>query len=178
MVFFLKFLCFLCDPTDVDILISGSSAFSKSSLYIWKFLVHVLLKPGLENFEHYFATVWDECSRVVVWTFFGIAFLWGWNENWPFSSPVATAEFSRFPGILSAALSHHHLLGFEIAELEFRGTKYHLVIINTALSCTVQATVPSPSWFEQSTYPQSQNPPHLAKSFLLESDRRLGSVRT
>ena len=55
-------------------LISGSSALSKSSLNIWKFSVHVLLKPGLENFEHYFATVWDECSCVVVWTFFGIAF--------------------------------------------------------------------------------------------------------
>ena len=53
---------------------SGSSAFSKSSLNIWKFLVHVLLKPSLENFEHYFASMWDECNWVVVWTFFGIAF--------------------------------------------------------------------------------------------------------
>ena len=44
-------------PMDVDNLISGSSAFSKSSLIIWKFMVHVLLKPGLENFEHYFASV-------------------------------------------------------------------------------------------------------------------------
>ena len=74
----------------------GSSAFSKSSLNIWKFPVHVLLKPGLENFEHYFANVWDECNCEVVWTFFRIAFLWDWNENWPFSSPVATAESSRF----------------------------------------------------------------------------------
>ena len=54
-----------------------------------------LLKPGLLNFEHYFTTVWDECSCVVVWAFFGIAFLWDLNENWPFSSPVATAEFSK-----------------------------------------------------------------------------------
>ena len=69
---------------DIGNLISGSSAFSKSSLNIWKFIVHVLLKPGLENFEHYFASVWDECNCVVVWTFFGIAFLWDWNENWPF----------------------------------------------------------------------------------------------
>ena len=43
-----------------------------------------LLKPGLENFEHYFASVWDECNCAVVWTLFGIAFLWDWNENWPF----------------------------------------------------------------------------------------------
>ena len=45
-----------------------------------------MLKPGLENFEHYFTSVWDECNCVVVWAFFGIAFLWDWNENWPFQS--------------------------------------------------------------------------------------------
>ena len=73
---FLEFSCFFYDPTDVGNLISGSSAFSKSSLNIWKFLVYILLKPGLENFEHYFASVWDECK-----TFFGIAFLRDWNEN-------------------------------------------------------------------------------------------------
>ena len=54
---FLEFSCFFYDPTDVGNLISGSPAFSKSSLNIWKFMVHVLLKPGLENFEHYFATM-------------------------------------------------------------------------------------------------------------------------
>ena len=51
---FLEFSCFFDDPTDVGNLISGSSAFSTSSLNIWKFLIHILLKPGLENFEHYF----------------------------------------------------------------------------------------------------------------------------
>ena len=61
--------------------------FSKSSLNIWKFLDYVLLKPHLENFEIYFANIWDECNCVVVWTFFGIAFLWDWNENWPFPVP-------------------------------------------------------------------------------------------
>ena len=81
---FLKFSCFFDDPTDVDNLISGSSAFSKSSLNIWKFLVHVLLNPHLENFEYYFASMWDECNCVVVWTIIGIAFRWDWNENWPF----------------------------------------------------------------------------------------------
>ena len=54
---FLELSCFFDDPTDVGNLISGSSAFSKSSLNIWKFMVHVLLKPGLENFEHYFTSV-------------------------------------------------------------------------------------------------------------------------
>ena len=76
--------CFFNDPTDADNFISGSSAFSKTSLSIWKLMVHILLKTGLENFEHYFTSVWDECNCVVVWAFFGIAFLWGWNENWPF----------------------------------------------------------------------------------------------
>ena len=83
-MFFLELSCFFSDPVDVDNLISGSTAFSKSSLNIWKFSVHVLLKPSLENFEYYFANVWDECNCVVVWTFFGIAFLWDWNENLPF----------------------------------------------------------------------------------------------
>ena len=54
---FLELSCFLDDPTDVGNLISGSSVFSKSSLNIGMFTVHVLLKPGLENFEHYFASV-------------------------------------------------------------------------------------------------------------------------
>ena len=65
---------FFDDPTDVNNLTSGSSVFSKFSLNIWKFMVHILLKSGLENFEYYFASVWDECNCVVVWTFFGIAF--------------------------------------------------------------------------------------------------------
>jgi len=54
---FLEFSCFFDDPVDVGNLISGSSAFSKSSLNIWMFTVHVLLSPGLENFEHYFGSV-------------------------------------------------------------------------------------------------------------------------
>ena len=81
---FLELSCFLDDPADVGNLISGSSGFSKSSLNIWNFAVHILLKLGLENFEHYFASVWDECRCGIIWTFFGIAFLWNWNENWPF----------------------------------------------------------------------------------------------
>ena len=113
---FLELSCFFDDTVN---LISGSSAFSKFSLNIWKFTVHVLLKPSLENFEHYFASVWDECNCVLVWAFFSIAFLWDWNEKWFFSSPVATAEFSEFAGIFSIAHSQHHLLGFEIARLEF-----------------------------------------------------------
>ena len=62
---FLELSCFFDDLTYVGNLISGSSVFSKSSLNIWKFTVHILLKPGLANFKHYFASVWDECgSRI------------------------------------------------------------------------------------------------------------------
>ena len=71
---FLEFSCFFYDPMDVGNLTSGSSAFSESSLNIWTFSVHVLLKPLLKNFEHYFASMWDECNCAVVWAFYGIAF--------------------------------------------------------------------------------------------------------
>ena len=114
---FVKLCCFSDDPADVGNLISGSSAFSNTSLKIWNFTLHVLLKPGLENYEHYFTSVWNECNCAVVWAFFGIAFLWCWNESWPF--PVLWQEFSKFADILSTALSQHHLLGFEIAQPEF-----------------------------------------------------------
>ena len=130
--------------------VSGSSAFSKTSLNIWKFMVHVLPRPGLENFEHYFTSMWDEWNYVVVlawripWTeepgmlhlmgsqrirhdwatSLHLSILWhclslGLEWKLTFSSPVATAEFSKFAGILSAALSQHHLLGFGIVQLEF-----------------------------------------------------------
>ena len=76
--------CFFYDLTNVGDLISGSFAFSKSNLTISEFLVHVLLRHGLENFERYFASMWNECTCVIVWTFFGIALLWDWSENWSF----------------------------------------------------------------------------------------------
>ena len=60
---FLELSCFFNDPVDAGNLISGSSAFIKYSLNIWKFMVHILLKPGFENFEHYFASMWDEWDR-------------------------------------------------------------------------------------------------------------------
>ena len=80
----LELTCFFCDPVDVDNLTSCSSAYSKSSLDIWNFLVHILLKSSLENFEYFTLLVWDECDCVVIWAFFGITFLWDWNESWPF----------------------------------------------------------------------------------------------
>ena len=95
---FLELSYFLDDSTDVVNLISGSSAFSKTSLNIWKFTVHVLWKPGLDNIEHYFPSMWDECNCAVVWAFFGIAFLWDWSQKWPF--PVLWPLLS-FPNLLT-----------------------------------------------------------------------------
>ena len=103
---FLELFCFFDDPADVGNLISGSSALSKTNLSIWKFIVHVLLKPGSENFEHYFTSMWGECNYVVVWAFFGIAFLWDWNENWPF--PVLWPLLS-FPCFLAYWVQHFHI---------------------------------------------------------------------
>ena len=98
---FLELSCFFHDPADVGNLLSGSSAFSKTSLNIRKFTVHVLLKPGLENFEHYFTSMWDECNCVVVWMFFGITFLWDWNKNWLF---IFIAHWYSFMGICHSLL--------------------------------------------------------------------------
>ena len=106
---FLELSCYFNDPSDVGHLISGSCAFSKSSLNIWKFTVHVLLKPGLKNFEHYFTSVWDECNCAVVWAFFGIACLWDWSENWPF--PVLWPLLS-FPNLLAYWVQHFHSIIF------------------------------------------------------------------
>ena len=106
---FLELSCFFDNPTDFGNLISGLSAFSKTSLNIWKFTVHVLLKPGLENFEHYFASMWDEYNCAVVWTFFGIAFLKDWNENWPFP---AMWPLLRFLNLLAYWVQHFHSIIF------------------------------------------------------------------
>ena len=76
---------------------------------IRKFTVHVLLKPGLEYFKHYLASVWDECNCAVVWTFFGIACHWDWNENWSF--PVLWPLLS-FPNLLAYWVQHFHSIIF------------------------------------------------------------------
>ena len=107
---FLEGSCFFDDPVDVGNLTSVSSAFSKTSLSIWKFTVHILLEPGLETLEHYFTNVWDECNCAVVWAFFVIAFLWDWNENWPF--PVVWPLLS-FPNLLAYWVKHFHSIIFQ-----------------------------------------------------------------
>ena len=95
---FLDFSCFFYDATDVGNLISGSSAFSKSSLYIWKFLVHLLLILAWRILSITLLACEMSAIVEVVWTFFGIALLWDWNENWPF--PVLWPLLS-FPNLLA-----------------------------------------------------------------------------
>ena len=84
--------------------------FSKSNLNIWWFLVHVLFKSSLENFEHYFASMWNECNCVVVWMFFGIALLWDWNENWPFPVVWPLLSFQNFLEYLYTILIHIYIV--------------------------------------------------------------------
>ena len=112
--FFLEFSCFFYDPMDVGSLISGSPAFSKPSLSIWKFSIHILLKPSLEDFEHYFASMWNECNCVIVWTFFDIALLWDWNKFWPF---LVLWPLLNFPNLLAYWVQHFHSI--ILAQLEF-----------------------------------------------------------
>ena len=107
---FLEVSCFFDIPADIGNLISGSSAFSKTSLSIWKLAVDILLKPGLENFEHYFTSVRDGCNCAVVWAFFGIAFLWNWNENWHF--PGLWLLLSS-PNLLAYWVQHFHSIIFQ-----------------------------------------------------------------
>ena len=110
---FLEFSCFFCDPMDVGNLISGSSDFYKSNLIIWKHLeVHSshTVEAWLGEFEHYFASMWDECNCAIVGTLFGIAFLLDWNENWPF--PVLWPLLS-FPNFLAYWVQHFHSIIFK-----------------------------------------------------------------
>ena len=84
-------------------LIFSSPVFSKSSLNIWKFSVHVLLKPSLKDFKHNLASVWSECNYTVIWTFCDIAFLWVWYQNWPF---LVLWPLLSFPNLLAYWVQH------------------------------------------------------------------------
>ena len=95
---FMELPYFLHDSVNASNLISCSSAFSKPSLYMWKFLAQVLMKPSLKDFEHNFDNLWNDHKCMVVGTFFGIVLLWDWNENSPF--PVVWPLLS-FPNFLT-----------------------------------------------------------------------------
>ena len=102
---FLKLSCFFDDPMDVGNLISGSSAFSKSSLNIWKFMVHLLLKPGLENFEHYFASLRDEYFKAVYCHPAYLTYMQ--RTSWEILGWRKHKLESRFPGEISITSDMH-----------------------------------------------------------------------
>ena len=81
---FLEFSCFLYDPANVFTLISSSSAFFKPSLDIWKFLVCLLLKPRMQDFNHDLTSMGEECNCPMVNIIFSTTLLGNWDENWPF----------------------------------------------------------------------------------------------
>ena len=164
-MFFLEFCCFFNDPADIGNLISGSSAFSKSSLHIWKFSVHLLVKPHLENFELYFVSMWDECNCAVVWTFFGLTFLWDWNENWPF--PVLW-PLLNFPNVLAYWVQHLHYN--HIQELELGASQVALGIKNPPASVVDARDVCSIPGLWRSSGAGTGNP--LQYSFLENSTNR------
>ena len=109
--YFSRTLLLFDNPMDVDYLISGSAAFSKSSLNIWRFTVHILLKPGLENFEHYFASMRDDCNCAVVWTFLCIAFLRDCNENRPFPVQYEKAKYKALKDELPRSVGAQYATG-------------------------------------------------------------------
>ena len=99
---FQKLPCFLHNSINVGNLISGSAS-SKPSLYIWKFSVHVLLKPSLKDFEHNLASMWNDYGCMVVWIFFFIALFRDWNENEAF---LVLQPLLSFPNLLTYWVSH------------------------------------------------------------------------
>ena len=114
----LELVFFFNDPMDVGNLIYVSSAFSKSSLNIWKVTGHVLLKSGLETFEYYFESMWDEWNCVVVGTFFSIAFLWdGMKLTFPVLWPLLSFPDSWYIECSTFTASYLRLV---IAQLVFR----------------------------------------------------------
>ena len=110
---FLELSCFFHDPVDVGIWSLVPLPFPKPAWTSGSSQFTLLLKSGLENFEHYFTSVWDESNCAVVWAFFGIAFLWDWNESWPF--PVLWPLLS-FPNLLAYWVQHFHSIIFQDLE--------------------------------------------------------------
>ena len=106
---FLEISCFFDDPADVGNLISGFSAFSKTSLNIWKFMVHLLLKPGLENFEHYFTSMWGKCNCAVVWAFSGSL------DDYTIAKIIGKARVTQQCGILGESIWSSFSGSFKIA---------------------------------------------------------------
>ena len=133
--------CFFDDPADVGNLTSGSSAISKTNLNIWKFMVHILLKPGLENLS---ITLLVCKMSAVVWTFFGIAFLWDWNEYWTF--PVLWPLLS-FPNLLAYWLQHFHSIIYQDCSTGIPSPPLALLVVMLLKAhLTLHSRMSGPRW--------------------------------
>ena len=121
---FLEFPCFPYDSTNVGNLIS---AFSKPCLFIWKFSVHLLLKPSLKDFEHNLTSMGSECNCPIHWAFFSITLLWNWDENWTFS---VLWTLLGFPNFLAYWVQHPNCVHQIIDGIICRSRKKNLKIGN------------------------------------------------
>ena len=159
MFFFLKFSCLYYDPVAVGSLISGSSAFSKSSLYTWKFLVQVLLKPSLKDFEHYLVSVWNEHNWAVTWIFLALPFFgigmkigrfqshgqcWDIQICWHIECSILTASSFKISNSSAGILATP--LAFYIVMLPKTYLTLHSMI-------SASRWVMTPSWFSRSLRP-------------------------
>ena len=144
---------------DVSNLISASSAFSKSNLYIWKFLVHILLKPSLKDFEHYLASTWNEWNCDIAWTFSGIALLWNWSENWPL--PVLWSVLS-FPNLLAYRVKHFNsIISWDQKYFSWNSITFTSFVVSNSSKGPLDFTswmsdsrwVATPSWLSMSLSP-------------------------
>jgi len=123
---FLEFPCFLYDPANVGDLISTSSSFYKSSWDIWKFLVHIMLKPSMQAFKHDLTSMGDECNCPMVSTFFSATILGNWDEDW------------HFP-VLWPLLGLPDLLTYWMQNPQFNFSIDHLLIsMCKAVSCVIE----------------------------------------
>ena len=113
---FLKFPCFLYNPANVGNLISSSSSFSKSSLDIWKFLVHIILKPSVQDFKHDLTSMGDECDCLMVSIFFTTTLLGNWDKDWPFP------DLCPLLGLKFFQISWHNKCKTLMAKMEIDGT--------------------------------------------------------
>ena len=160
---FLKLSCFFDDPADVGNLISGSSTFCKSSLNIWEFRVHVLLKSVLENFEHHFASVWDVFNCSVVWAFFGTASLDSGIKTDLFQSCGPCSVFQIYCHIQCSTFTASSLR-IGIAQLEL--LHLHLLCSKWLLP---KAHLTSHSWMSGSRCDWSHHHDHLGHEDLFRT---------
>ena len=138
---FLELSCFFDDPVDVGNLISASSALSKSSLNTWKFTVHVLLNPGLENFEHYFPNLWDKCKCAVFELSLALSFL---GMRMKVDLFPALWPLLCFPNLLVYWVQHFFFLSWRLITLQYcSGFCHTLARIRHGFTCIPHPNPPS-----------------------------------